>query len=128
MLIETSENLTGRPRCWLSVVAISDWMRGVSTTRGTAMRATTNRSTTTPTPISSQVRSPLIAPCGSAPCSSALLDRRQPEAARPDRPHERPVLLERLRLSVRALHAGTGGGLHDPGEDLPGHRPRDSVL
>src|SRR5262249_61340862 len=98
---ETSENLTGRPRLWLTVVAISAWTRGVSTIRGTAMRATTNRTTTTPTPISSQVRSPLI-----APRDSALLDGRQPEAARPDRPHERPVLLERLRISVRALHDG----------------------
>src|SRR5437667_388876 len=122
MLIETSENLTGRPRFWLSVVAISDWIRGVSTTRGTAMRATTNKSTTTPTPISSQVRSPLIAPCGSAPCSSALLDRRQPKAARPDRPRERPVLLERLRLSVRAIDDGTGGVVHDPVEIGDGGR------
>src|ERR1043166_9858027 len=114
MLIENSENFKSRPRFCPSVVAISDWIRGVSTTRGTAMRATANRSTTPPTPISSQVRSPLIAPCGSAPCSSALLDRRQPEAARPDRPHERPVLLERLRLSVRAFHDGAGGGVHAP--------------
>src|SRR5207245_11320208 len=128
MLIETSENLTGRPRFWLSVVAISDWRRGGSTTRGTAMRATTNKTTTTPPPISSQVRSPLIAPCGSAPCSSALLDRRQPEAARPDRPRERPVLLERLRLSVRAIDDGTGGVVHDPVEHLAGEKHRDEVL
>src|SRR5439155_519540 len=47
-------------------------------------------------------------PVWPAPCSSALLDRRQPEAARPDRPRERPVLRERLRLSVRAIDDGTG--------------------
>src|SRR2546425_11257894 len=98
-------------------------MRGVSTTRGTAMRATTNRTTTTPTTISSQVRSRLIAPRG-----SALLDRRQPEAARPHRPHERPVLLERLRLSVRALDDGAGGVVHDPVEHLADEIDGDEVL
>src|SRR5256712_5425895 len=98
-------------------------MRGVSTTRGTAMRATTTGTTTTPTTISSQVRSRLIAPRG-----SALLDRRQPEAARPDRPHERPVFLELLRRRVRAIDDGARRVVHDPVEHLAGQVHRDEVL
>src|SRR5437899_6135711 len=98
-------------------------MRGVSTRRGTAMSTTTTRTTTTATTVSSQMRSRLIAPRG-----LPLLDRGQLEAARSDRPHERPVFLERLRLRVRAIDDGAGGVVHDPVEHLAGEAHGDEVL